>query len=68
MHHMEADWAYGKNTWWQFHKYATSYIEQNPGSNIPHSNSCTATYNLSRKQSKLDEQDMRDTVGEVWAN
>ena len=30
--------------------------------------SCTATYHPSRKLSKLDEPDMRDTAGEVGTN
>ena len=33
----------------------------NPGGNISQKNSCTATYNLFRKPSTLDKQDMRDT-------
>ena len=40
----------------------------NPGGNIPQNTSFTATYLLSRKPSKLDEQDMRDTAGEVRTN
>ena len=40
----------------------------NPGSNIPHSSSCTAIYRPSRRPSKLDEQDMRETAGEVKKN
>ena len=35
---------------------------------ILQSNSCTATYHPSQKLSKLDEPDMRDTVGEVETN
>ena len=34
----------------------------------PQSSSCTATYHPSQKLSKLDEQDMRDTAGEVGMN
>ena len=37
----------------------------NTGSNIPENNSCMAIYLPSLKPSKLDEQDMWDTVGEV---
>ena len=37
----------------------------NLGSNI---SSCTATYFLSHEPFKLDEQDMRDTVGEAMTN
>ena len=40
----------------------------NPGGSIPQNNYCTATYQSSRKPSKLDEQDMQDTVGEVRMN
>ena len=39
-----------------------------PGGNTPQSNHCTATYHPSRKLSKLDEPDMRDTAGEVGTN
>ena len=41
-----------------------------PGSNNPQSSSCTATYHLSRKSSKLDEPDMRDPfiwTGKGWS-
>ena len=41
-------------------QYGTS-----PGGNTPQSSSCTATYHPSRKLSKQDEPDMRDTTGEV---
>ena len=36
-----------------------------PGGSVPQSNSCTATYHPSRKLSKFNEPDMRDTAGEV---
>ena len=36
-----------------------------PGGNTPQSSSYTATYYPSRKLSKLDDPDMRDTAGEV---
>ena len=36
-----------------------------PGGNTPQSSSCTATYFPSRKLSKLDEPDMKDTAGEA---
>ena len=39
-----------------------------PGGNTPQSSSYTATYHPSRKLSKLDESDMRNTVGEVRMN
>ena len=39
-----------------------------PGGRTQQSSSCTATYDLSRKLSKLDEHDMWDTAGEVGTN
>ena len=39
-----------------------------PGGSTPQNSSCTATYHPSRKLSKLDEPDMRDTAGEVRTN
>ena len=36
-----------------------------PGGNTPQSSSCAATYDPSRKLSKLDEPNMQDTPGEV---
>ena len=47
------------------------YREQywtSPGGAIPQSSSCTATYHLSQKLSKLDKPDMQDTAGEVGMN
>ena len=38
------------------------------GGNTPQRSNCTATNYLSRKLSKLDEPDMRDTAGEVRKN
>ena len=49
----------------QLRKNAASNIEQVLGGSTPQSSSCTATYHSSRKLSKLDEQDMQDTAGEV---
>ena len=40
-------------------------IVTSPGDKAPHNSSGTATYHPSRKLSKLDELDMRDTAGEV---
>ena len=40
-------------------------ILNNPGDSTPQSSSCTSTHDPSRKLSKLDEPDMRDTAGEV---
>ena len=45
-------------------KNAASNIEQILGDSTPQSSSCTATYHPSRKLSKLDKPDMRDTAGE----
>ena len=39
-----------------------------PGGSTPQCSSCIATYHPSRKLSKLDEPDMRDTAGEVGTN
>ena len=39
-----------------------------PGGSTSQSSSCTATYDPSRKQSKLDELDMQNTAGEVGAS
>ena len=39
-----------------------------PGGNTTQNSSCTVTYHLSRKPSKLDEPDMWDTDGEVRTN
>ena len=38
------------------------------GENTPQSSDCTATYHPSRKLSKLDKPDMRDTTGKVGTN
>ena len=51
--------------------YIYIYMEiyrTSPGGNTLQNNSCTATYYPSRKLSKLDEPDMRDTAGEVRTN
>ena len=39
-----------------------------PGGSTPQRSSCTATSHPSRKLSKLDNSDMRDTAGEVGTN
>ena len=39
-----------------------------PGDSIPQSSICMANYRSSRKVSKLDEPDMRDTAGGVGTN
>ena len=38
------------------------------GGSTPQRSGCTATYHPSRKLSKLDKPDMRDTAGEVGTN
>ena len=38
------------------------------GENAQRSSGCTVTYHQSRKLSKLDEQDMQHTAGEVETN
>ena len=40
-------------------------LRANPRGNTRQSSRCTATYQPSRKQSKLDEPDMQDTAGDV---
>ena len=62
MHYMDANETHGEKAWRQLYKNAASNIEQVI---TPQSSSCTATYHPSRKLSKLDEPDMRDTAGEV---
>ena len=50
-------------------KYIYIYIyAERERESTPKSNCCTATDDTSRKLSKLDELDMRDTVGEVGTN
>ena len=56
---------HGEKSRWKRYKNATFCFEKNPGCNIPQNNSCTATYLLSHKQSKLDELNIRGTDGEV---
>ena len=48
-------------------KMLEQYWTSHRGSTLQ-SISCTATYHPSRKLSKLDEADMRDTAGEVGTN
>ena len=57
-----------KKAWRELHKNAASNIEQVMEAAPPQSSICTATYHPSRKLSKLDEPDTRDTAGEVWTN
>ena len=50
---------------WELHKNATSYFELILEVTPPQNNSCTATYLLSQKPTKRDEQDMWDTIREA---
>ena len=60
-HHIDADLAYGKNlTAIKQERYELYWT--NPGGKIPQSNSRKATFHSSRKPSKLNEQDMRETA------
>ena len=58
--------TYREKAWRQLYKKAASCTS--PGSNTPQNSSCTVTSHPSRKLSKLDEPDMRDTAGEVKTN
>ena len=49
-----------EKAWLQLHKNAVS-----PEGDTPQNSCCTATYHLSRKQSKLDEPDMQGIAREV---
>ena len=42
--------------------------KRNLGGSTQKSSSCTATYHISQKLSKLDEPDMRETAGEAGTN
>ena len=69
---------YGCSTWTltkRMEKSLTAtnqeYYEQywtSPGGSTPQSSSCKATYHSSRKLSKLDGPDIRDTAREVGTN
>ena len=52
----------------QFYFKELSLADLRPGGSILQSSSYTAPYHPSRKLSKLDEPDMRDTAGEVRTN
>ena len=57
---------YREKAWQQLYENAESCIEQVLEATPPPPSSwCTATYHPSGKLYKLDESDMRDTVGEV---
>ena len=60
MRHMDANGTYRKKAWQQLHK--------NAASNTPQNSSCMATYQPSRKLSKLDEPHMQDIAEEVRTN
>ena len=59
---------YVEKAWRQLHKNAASRYWTSPGGSLPQSSSCTDIYHPSRKLSKLDKPDMRDTAGEVGTN
>ena len=63
MHYMDTNWTYEEKAWRQLNKNAASNTEQVLEA-APHKAAPT-TNHLSRKLSKLDETDMRDTAGEV---
>ena len=66
---------YGCTTWMlikhiekRLHGDYKRMLRASPGGNTLQNSSCTATYHSSRKISKLDEPEMRDTAGEVRTN
>ena len=67
---------FGCTTWTLTYRKSLTAIAQecyelcwkNPRNNIPQNSNCAATYRPSKKPSKLNEQDMRDTAGEVKTN
>ena len=64
-------WTLTKRTGKKFDSNDTRMLRaimNNLGGNTPQSRRCTATYYQSRKLSKLEEPDMRDTSGEVWTS
>ena len=62
---MDANLAYGEKAWRILHKSAARCIELILESISIKYSSCLTTFHPSRKPSKLDEQDLRDTAGEV---
>ena len=52
---------YGCTTW-------TMYIEKNPESSNPQNRSCTVNDPQSLETFGSDQQDHRNTAGEVWAS
>ena len=60
-------WLTGNNFILFFLSFTWVLIKKftSPGGSTPQSSSCTATYHSSRKLSKLDEPDKRDTAGVV---
>ena len=66
--HQCTTWTLTERTEKKLDSNYTKCCEQywtSPGGSTPQSSSCTATYRPSRKLSKLDAPDMRDTAGEV---
>ena len=68
MHYMDANKTDGEKAWRQLHKNAVTNIEHVLEAVPPQRSSHTAISHPSRKLSKLDEPEMRDTAGEVETN
>ena len=65
---MDADLEYKNNLESNCTRMHKSYIEQIQEATSPQNNGCTVTYLPSLKLSKLDEQDILNTTGEVRTN
>ena len=65
IHYLDANKTAEEKARLQLHKNAASNIEQILEATPPQSTNYTATYFPSRKLSKLDEPDMRDTAREA---
>ena len=62
MHHMDIDESYGERAWRQLHENSTSYTEQILEATKQH---LYGHYLPPLELSKVEEQDMRNTVGKV---
>ena len=65
MHHVDANKTYWEKNLKITTQECCKQYWTSPGDSTPQNSYCTATYHLSRKLSKLDEADMRDTAGEI---
>ena len=65
MHYMNANYMYGEKGCQQLHKNAASNIEQIQETAPNKTAAVRPPTDPSRKLSKLDEPDMRDTAGDV---